>query len=785
MRVLALVAVVFAAGSCATPRPAESPEPPPVAVPGAAPVSAAPPSPAAAPPAGASPAPVPATPVAEPPPAPAFPPGAPAAAAKRLRAGGPDGVKALREAFAWAGIATDAGDGPTPARGRPQSFRISAREARLWARLAAGEPTLTVAQLGQLLSALAKLLGVTDPFTADERLRKLAEHMERGAPEPEDEEARERLEAELQGLIDSVVEKPPAPVMLTEDNGPLVAAEYVAALVSWARAHPGHPRAFGPLLVEASVAARTSGGGRVAANLAAREIDPQTLKLTLPEALLLLATPLSATVQGGLGAPPPRARYASLRGLPVVGQVPARPCSEFLGNEHPLEPAGRVIGDFGGGEALEYLLPMTELGGVLLEGALALIRLTAWLAETAQFGVAAAPTSAHYRHRESEKNEVTFTAKVTVETPEEPLSTAARDCLDYLGITVPDSRQAIAASMKAWKVNWNPGRLGGHATVSGKKNRFEFYVPTMGNKLQLSGNTGTTKLVVDMAEESDEADWKGRVHRGTMTMEASLDTSQRPDWGLLLKTAVKAKGNVWVAAAEGTLDIAVEALKQLDPQRASGTVAVQYHAAPMVAWKGTVLVKRTMRAEGRENQSYGRGVKTISGSMEDVDDITLEVAPSRSDERGTSYRVKKAGWTQHWREAHDGCANWKEESRTTWDYFGFGWETTRLIFDDDSATFLVQATLPAPTGKVVKTFKKTGAVCGKSVAENPPTERYFASPVSWGTGNVTCGGFGKSTDRVLTLDKVPPGWKSEQVEGFKVELECQGTLTRVDVDEGD
>lgn len=767
-RLMGLVVLAVVGASCATTKSALPVEP--------VSVSDGAPAPEVAP--GATPSPpaaVPEVPVPLPGGPPAFPSDAPAATAKRILAGGPDAVRALREAFAFSGVETQGRAGDTAALGARQVFRLSGREAVAMARIAASEPTVSVEALGELFFTLAKAYGGEDAFTADPRMKAIAEMFERGEP-PTDEE-RERVEAEFQALQESLQKNPAQPVMWSEQAATPIAVEYVAGQLRWAKAHPESPRAFGPLLVEALVNERAAKNGERPPHLAEGLFDPSTVRLTLPEVLLLVLTPLSSSRQAGLPGP----LYA---GDPVV---PLQPCSEFLGNDHPLEPVGRYLGGKAGGQLLEWLLPLGEVGGLVLSGTLALVRLVMWVVDSATLEVTAQPSSAHYRHHADETKEVVFLAKATVNEPtEEPLLTRTRDCLDYLGIDLPDSAEAVKATMEKWKIFWNPDGLDGHASISGKKNRFKYSVPTMGGGVMVSGNSATAKAIVDMALESDEADPKTKPKHDTMWLEAALDTSTPPDWSMLVKTAINSWGNPIAAALDATIGLAVGWAKKVVNKTARGRVQVEYHLPPLVEWKGRVEMTRTMKVNALEHQPFGEGVETIGVDVDDETNITLDLQPGREGERNTNYVIKQKGHSEERRSKDAKCCNSKSKSRTEWDYSGFGWERSKIIFDEKAGTFVVQTILPGPNGFWTTTFENKGNCCGTPISEGW-TNRAFATPLSWGNGLVICGGYGKKTDKTLKIEPEIPSARAGPGAQLEIPLKvvCKGQLKRVDLDDPD
>ncbi len=633
---------------------------------------------------------------------------------------------AMAEAYAWAGVSIVDAKGTSIAKGVTPTIPVTMRsfEMQKAAIAARGEPTTDLADLAKLVVDLGGFL-VEEASTAgiEAAGQDFAKQFE-GMESP--------LDGELAGIV---------------------FVEILGQMIRASRAAPTSPHNFVPLLLEAMAKERATRDGGRAVDLASGEAHPEDVVLTLTEAeLFFLMFPRRATSYAELSV-----RYASLD-MPILA-APGTTCSDLVDKLGDYAKASVPhAADYVGGKMVEtfYWLFKEETGKAISESlqlavgyAWKAARLMKWLLDTSEFELTPSPKSAHWSHSENKEVEVTFKAEVSLPSGGDRDSAEAAGCLNTLfGFNIPDSPEALAKSMKDWRVYWNFEKLGEHGTVSSAKNAFQYHAP-LGGGLKVSGTKGTSEVIVDLAHEQPKADLRAEQKKGTIRVTASLDQSASFDPTFLFKagkassgaSAVAAAGKVKMGAvifADVLIDVLVEWGKKAFPPKANATVNVTWHEPTQFTWEGTISEVTTLsgardlteKTPGRAPPAIAIGVTIAppaSGTETFHDEgsasrtMSVKVNGGREGERIHEYRFVSNDHAKSTRKEQtpEVCSteNGKSWNVGTWttDYLetidihlkGSGFTTVKVTFKADGS-YLIDAPIPYASGDFISSDSYLG-----------------------------------------------------------------------------
>lgn len=671
---------------------------------------------------------------------------APAAAktiAHRIHSGTlDDATAAIAEAYAWAGVSIQ--DDKGVAKGITPTIGVTMRsfEMRKAAIAARAEPTTSLADLAKLLEDLS---GFEKPAEAGEDFASLMASGKEITPED-----LERFTAAAEKMGQDVAKQlEAAQSAIDGESSALIFVEILGEMIRASRTEPQSPHNFVPLLLEALAKERDArdAGGR-ALDLASGEADPHDVVLTLSEAeLFLLMFRRRATSHAALPV-----RYASL-GMPILA-APGTACSDLLDNvdDYTKSALPHAADHMGGEAATAFYDRFKKYTGRAISEELQLaigygskaLRLMKWLMDTTEFEITPTPKDVHYAHDATEVD-VTFKAEVKLPPAGDSASSEAANCLNtFFGFNIPDSPQVLAKQMKDWRVYWDFSKLGGHGSVS-SKNTFQYHTQ-MGNGLKVSGTTGTSEVIVGIAQEQPKADLRGAQKKGTMRMTASLDRSASFDPTLLFKTAkstqsataAKTTGMGVAIFADVVADVLIEWAKKSFPPQAKTTATVTWHEPKVFGWEGTItqVLKMsgerdiTQETEGRAPPALavgntitapGPGVELFHDEGSASRTMTVKLRGGREGDRIHDYvydskdhaRTTRKETTPEVCTIQNGAkwssGLWTADSLQTIDIAmkGKGYTTVTVTFSDDG-TYLIDAPIPYAGAWVESSYSYLG-----------------------------------------------------------------------------
>ncbi|HNJ33369.1 MAG TPA: hypothetical protein PK881_03935 [Leptospiraceae bacterium] len=200
------------------------------------------------------------------------------------------------------------------------------------------------------------------------------------------------------------------------------------------------------------------------------------------------------------------------------------------------------------------------------------------------------PAEQHYNVGSQTNVRASFKASVTLNQRLTNRDNAALDCARLLGITVPDTTEAMRRAAGGFRVYWfGVAGFPTYAEIMDGESRFNYHAP-LGSDLTLSGNTAFATMIVRPATESQQAHNAGLQKRESVSVVAQLDKS---DANLIQNLINAVRSGVGPQLA---IDPAVNLMKKLFGQKREATLTVTHHQPFRLA--GTIRGKFAFPRQG-------------------------------------------------------------------------------------------------------------------------------------------------------------------------------------------
>ncbi len=200
------------------------------------------------------------------------------------------------------------------------------------------------------------------------------------------------------------------------------------------------------------------------------------------------------------------------------------------------------------------------------------------------------PGEQHYNVGTQANVRASFKASVTLNQRLTNRDNAALDCARLLGITVPDTTEAMRRAAEGFRVYWFAGEgFPAHAEIMDAESHFNYHAP-LGSNLTLVGNSAVASMVIRTSTESQQAHNAGLLKREKVFVTAQLDKS---DANIIQNLINAVRSGVGPQLA---VDPAVNLMKKLLGQKREAQLAVTRHQPFRLA--GTIRGKFAFPRQG-------------------------------------------------------------------------------------------------------------------------------------------------------------------------------------------